>query len=188
MLLCGTKGGLRYSESLQTWKPLADRGYWLGWEGDPPGPQSLLRPKIIVGSTVMLEDGQAWICPMARLYDGTPNLPLRIGLDDEGGDAAEIVERYRALWELGEDVWRRMRAEVDTGVVAEKWTVAQTLDAAVVCLATNYRINAHAAKAVGLLTTENVAEILRVLVDFGTFRAMLAEFVRTAEGKKKVPA
>jgi len=183
--LVGPPRGLRYDAEAQTWYPGPEKSYWIGWPTDsPPSPKELLRPKFVSGQVLRLGDGNDWICPTARLYDGTPKLPVRFGLDVDGNDAGEIVAEYADLWALAQQVWVGALAEMqDPDSDEPVLSPDRVIEIAHAALAANYRVNGTVVKALGLLTTENIHEITRTLVDFETFRAILQDSI---EKKKDV--
>ena len=194
VLLSAKAAGMRYLPNQQSWFPhkiFGDAGqeqidYWLGLaKDDPPTPAELVRERIVTGKVLKLADGAEWICPTAVLYDGMPKLPVRLGLDADGDDTGEVVAEYDALWQLACEVRETAIAELRDQETAAM-TGDRAMEAAAECLAANYRLNLHAVKAMGLLSTENLHEILRTLVDFDGFRAMLSEFAD--DEKKNQPA
>ena len=182
--LIGTDRPLRYDADDQMWYPAPERAYWVGWPTDaPPGPGDLIRPKFVTGQVLRLGDGNDWICPTARLYDGMAALPVRFGLDADGNDAAEVVREYADLWSMAQEIWTGAIAELqapdsdESGMDPER-----VIEIAHAALAANYRLNPTIIKALGLLTTENIHEIVRILVDFGSFRAFLSDAVEKKKG------
>jgi hypothetical protein len=180
---------LGHYPELQRWAalPAHPARAWLGVVlADPPRPADLARAQQLPGHLVELADGQRWLCPVAR----KSILPQAIGPDDQlhyanavphvsGLDASGawtatgVVPRYAQLWPLAEawfDVW--LAAEVDEQATAT-FDFAGLHDAAVACLAANYRVSKAEIAVLGLLTEAHAVEVLHALIDWPTIEAFL---------------
>jgi len=189
-------GKMRYDADGQVWYPHKDDAnppavtHWVGWSKDAvPGPGDLGREEGVSGIDAVLADGNTWHCPTARLAMGGTNLPMRLGLDAEGGDTWTVTQQYECLWDMAAEVWEKVIA--DMGVAEEgdeakgDLSFERMSEIASACLAVNYHVGQFEVKALGLLTTGGIWKILAILVDFEAFLALAKEH---AEGEKKKQA
>jgi hypothetical protein len=158
----------------QTWRKFGS--HWVGfWRDQQPTPEELARQEMISGHPVRLADGDRWIAPVARSLRiresgdelslaWARELPQRLDLAEDGKTWVNsgILPRYQPLWDIAEK-W----AEVRWGGGGRDSDLAgqAAVDAAVLCLQTNYRIGRAEVALLGCLTDELVNRILDLLID-----------------------
>lgn len=166
----------------QTWRKFGN--HWVGfWRDRPPGPADLARTEMIPGHKVQLADGQRWLAPVARSLRiresgdelglaWARELPERLDLADDGKTWVNsgILPRYQPLWDIAEK-WAECRWG---GGHDDALAGPGAVDAAVLCLQTNYRVGRAEIALLGCLTDELVNRILNMLIDEPT----MEEFVK----------
>lgn len=173
----------------QEWRKVPGSDSWVGRELDKPiNPVSLARKQQFTGHLVTLADGQAWIVPVARsawerdgeLVGAGCALPRVTTVDDEGNwIVGDVRQEYATLWAVAERVWDQMTSQIAAlqGESDEDVTVridfAGLNDAALLALATNYRVGKAEVAMLELFDTDCVIQILRALVDMPTVDAFL---------------
>ena len=149
------------------------RGTWLIHDPDkPPGPDDLIRGEPIDGYPLTLGDGREWMIPLARVFPTGMALPSRLAIGPDGDWVKEPIPALRQASKDADRIWNAVRTAYDLLEDDESPTVideAETIGLAVGILALNYRIGAAEASALGLLTTANVVDVLRLFVDFPRF-------------------
>jgi hypothetical protein len=184
----------RIPESVRSVAPAGSVGdVWVGfYTAALPTPEELRRPDALTGHAVELGDGRGWVIPVARAHAETDGelvyqcaLPRCVGLDESGEWSREsVVPRYARLWSVAERWWAELGEQIAAlagkepdadGADGESGGLAfdfpGAIDAAIECLATNYRVGPAEVAALGLLTDQNVAEILNAVVDWPTWVA-----------------
>lgn len=184
----GDGKGLGYFPDRQDWLEGPGGRFWVGVEGKPP-PESLRRPKMLGGHPVVLEDGQAWTVPVARVFGLGSTIPERLSLGPNGEmvraglprfvEFSAAAARLEALY-FGEalEAAGEVREEPPPAGVSER----EAYDISGLALGLNYYLDAYVAGAIGLLTSENVLEVLGAIIDLPTMR-LVAQARRDAEGK-----
>jgi len=174
----------------QEWRQAPGARYWVGmWRSARPTAAELLRPgdEIVDGRPVDL-GGEAWLVPVARrwtLHEDAPRwypaLETSVSLDANGElVTGNVVPRLAELWEDAQSV-------AETIFNAENAGGAVQLDGkeqfarCVRVLATNYRLGLAECGLLELLTTRNMAEVLRVLVDLPGLQALTDALVKKNE-------
>ncbi len=164
----------------QRWKRIQETPGWVGLVGDErPGPTQLGRPRQVQGHWVRLADGNDWLVPVARRVTGDLNFPAALHRDEKGvWSAGEVLPAYRDLWDTACRIWDALFAEITKG---RDLTIDVTVeaDAAVEALAVNYRVGPTEVELLGLLTTTDVAEVLKALIDWPRVEQALAEQKKT---------
>lgn len=181
-LLCDSSLGLerlRYEPLQQTWVRCDQ--VWIGYYSMPT-PDALLRPKQLPGHQVAI-NGQQWLIPAAQKYatnDGqlqaTVALSRSYAFRDGQWFVGEVIDKYKALWAAAQKWFDVMIAPLATADETDEkptMTQAEALGIAVTAIGTNYRIGAHEATILGLLTDESLRDINDALVDFPTVSALL---------------
>ena len=176
--------GVAYQPSAQHWEPMAGTPLWVGWDtrGAPPSPDDLARATQLAGTPVCMADGNDWLCPIARAIVEEQNeprwlcaLPQRAALDACGQwQPGGAIARYAALWDTALAWWNARhgaRAEGNT----LRFDFPGLIDAAVACLAANYRLSRCEVSALGLLDDQVARRVLDVLVDWDVYTAILAK-------------
>jgi len=152
---------------------------WVGrfQKDPPPKPVDLARKEQLDGHLVRLADGNDWLCPIARGWteeDGEQRwyhaLPQRLELDDDGKwSQGAVVAKFAPLWALAtrwEEALVGAVGEDDETPVAFEFQ--DGIEAAIECLAVNYRIGPAECALLGLLTAECCRGVLHALIDWPT--------------------
>lgn len=178
---CDAMPRFRVDLAAQTWMQCG--AWWLGYETAAPPTASLLRrAQQIAGHAVTLGDGGAWVVPLAvvvqfvedRITRGT-HLPQSLRLGAEGQWVSQILPQYLGVSHAAEQMYQHLIGQGPAPSVAEAASIAAD------ALSVNYRVTAWECSALGLLTTENLADVLRALVDWPVIEAWLAEKKRTLD-------
>lgn len=165
LVVCANIGEakLGYFPTVQRWEPIKESKLWIGESTvhERPGPADLVRVKLIHGYAVELADGNAWNIPIVRRPDpaGSSELPRSLARTREGVFVHKLREEYRQLWE-------------DTALIADVLFSAEATyelewghDLAVRALAVNYQVDAHVARLLELIDSQNVNQILEAMID-----------------------
>jgi hypothetical protein len=187
---------VRYAASEQEWVEVPTG--WLGrYSGQAIGPDDLMRTKPLDGHLVELADGRKWLCPLAKLHviEGDQvrwhhAFPrgVRRGRDKKW-QSGEVVPRYRRLWQLALAWW-----DVRLASAPENAEIGQTIqfdfdglhDAAVECLAANYRLGPDEVCLLGLFDSDSARKILDALIDLPNLVALNAELQKKTESPLRV--
>jgi len=172
----------RYSPNAQEWHRAMGGAFWVGWDKqDKPKPANLQRERLLDGHPIILADGNSWQIPVARLAGMTTGyvLPKVMGLDEDGNPAETVESRYQMLAEAADIVYSAQHG--DGGTVLPYEEVERI---AVGALSANYRIGRWGIRALGILTTENMKDILLWLIDWPTLKRFQAELAAQAAQKK----
>jgi hypothetical protein len=174
----GGLGGLVYSNDdgktgyypdSQSWSQAEE--IWIGVDRDPIKPESLLRKEIIGGHSVRLEDGNDWIIPVARAFPSGTRLPEALILGPDGQLISEVLPRFAQFSTDANRVYDALAGDGEMSVV-DAWEIA------VKALGFNYYIGRREVSLLKLLTTANIIEILKAIIDYPTVMEAL---------KKKAP-
>lgn len=158
------------------------RGFWIGhWKGAAYLPQDFARERQYAGHLVTLADGNQWLVPVVRLFDGDSPLPQRLAMGADGAIAGTILPRFSQLFDDANHVWDSVLLQVPghTGRTLPRdigWRVA--VDA----LSLNYRIGNQEASLLGLFTDGTLLDVLEAIVDLPNLATMVEE------SKKNGPA
>lgn len=183
----GPRARLAAEAGRMRWIPARGGGgavaYWIGYDrGEPPTPADLQRERILPGRALRLGDGNEWIVPMARQYDTeveqfVPAVPMRLTVDDDGRDAAQVVAGYAELWDGAMAAWNECVRAVAEAAGEERAELAELepmplAEAERICAAairTNYRAGRLEARALGLFDTATITAMLRTISDLDGF-------------------
>lgn len=184
-----------YWPDRQVWRQVPQAAAWVGmFAEEPPGPAELARREQIRGHTVTLADGRRWMIPLARgLAEEEERLvyyellPTRSTIDAEGRWVeGGLVPQFETLWGVAMGWWNA-KTGADVEDTAEGARV--TLDfqgiheAAMVAIATNYRVSAVEAAMLGLLTVPAARDVLDAVVDWPTFQRWMAQREKKTAGR-----
>jgi hypothetical protein len=169
--------GVGYFADRQTWVEVSAGRLWIGYANDGrPGPEDLKRPNPIQGHHVRLSDRKAWLVPAVRAARGSSAIPQGIALGPDGELVVEDLPQYAELAagadRLWDWVWGRLNGLPYTELIRTVGTA----------LSLNYRVGPLECSALRLLTTANVAEAGRAVVDWPTVVELLGQ--AEAESKK----
>lgn len=217
MVLAAGDTKVGYYAEQQTWRKIPGNpaGALVGYYTDnPPKPEDLERGKLLPGHLVELADGNRWLCPIARGLSEEEDqlrwytaLPEGTDVDDDGNwTQTGVLAQYAKLWDIALAWWDTLWEEMgksDPGVETEadspeapedsriKFHFSGLNDAALMALATNYRVSKAEVALLGLFTGGCTPHILGALVDWPTYQAhakknrtrLLAGFP-TGDGRK----
>ncbi len=157
--------------------PIPSVGYW---REARPGPDDLVRPRIVPGHLVELSGGGRWICPIGRMFDGRPGLPCAYLLE-AGRLTEEVSEEYASLW--ADTIKLHVHPQQPDIVLIE---IAHR------ALAVNYRLGTDELNLLRLLDNRNTVEVLGALLDHPTIQAVTQEVsnpkAKAAEASRGIPA
>ena len=167
-----------YFPDRQTWRKIPGGDVYLGfYTAEPPGPSDLARPDATPGHTVTLGDGAGWTIPLARGIDDEngamvyyQTLPRTTALDEAGRwVAGGYPPKFARLWDLA-CAWWDTKVSADLAETAEgaraSFDFNGAHDAALLALATNYRVDRAEVAALGLFNPPTVRDILDALIDW----------------------
>ncbi len=177
-----------YFPDAQTWRKADDAEYWLGWyNAAPPQPADLERSQQLAGHSIRLGDGNDWLVPVARSFPYGISLPQSLSLGAGGNIAAAIIPRYAAFGEKAAQLWDVFIAECEAAdsdaETQQTMPAVERMQLAIEALAFNYRIGRHECNALGLLTTDNLSEVLGAVIDQPT----IIEHMRADAKKNDCP-
>ena len=180
---------LRYAGDTQVWRECAGGKFSLGYDREhPPTPRDLARPDLIDGHSVILEDGNKWLIPVARVFQtgGPPVFRLQLGPDDQW-IVGEAIGRLRNIHKDAESIWSTSCAQLQgAGESDEDATTDISLsveaDIAERALAVNYLLSRREIDALGLFSSSNVTDVALALVDFPTIKRIMETQKKTDEG------
>jgi hypothetical protein len=153
--------------------------FYLGVPTPAPGPCDLARGEMLEGNPVALADGNEWVIPIGRFYDGGTPLGRRITLDADGNDTLTVLASRKVLWDAACETWEKfvtqhIPAEPDISDRPDSgMTLLRGKQIASACLAANYRLGEFEVSALGLLSTDNIRPALSVLIDLASFEELL---------------
>ena len=183
-------GTFGYFPDRQVWESCERGRFWLGFDSaDPPGPGDLVKPRIIGGYRVKLDDDREWVMPLVRRADLSTELPQAMVLDPESGEVKyRPLPDYAAITVDAERVWQQLRHE-DAEYVREQETLpnevftpqpgplddlADWFRIATRALALNYRVGPWEVSALKLISTSTVREAVGAIIDLPAINAMIA--------------
>lgn len=197
-------GQLGYHADRQVWIQIPGSDIHVGhYRGQLPTPDDLLRKKPLGGRQLELDDGQAWLCPLARSYSEKMEgddlaiywhvqLPQRLELAADGRwTNGSVTKRYAALWEMTEG-WQRTQEGQATDADRQRFDYQGKIDAATLCLQANYRLGRMEAHLLGLFNDDLIDEILDTAIDVQKYlsliqKKMAREAVQTGLGSPSTP-
>ncbi len=154
-------GKTGYFPDCQEWRKVDD--WWIGTSKERLDPDTLQRDEVIDGHPVTLEDGNAWLVPVARVFPIGTCLPESLMLGPNGQVVKEILPCFAAFAKKAETVFEFFQGEKEL-LEDEAWEIA------VEALAINYHVGRQEVSALRLLTTINVAKVLGAIVDMPTIK------------------
>lgn len=184
-LLCGVgeARGLEYSADSHEWHEMtpARPGVFIGVpkaKADRPGPDELLVAEQMLseGRRVTLEDGHEWHIPVCRFMFGNTELP-RVLVHEDGKVTWKTKAEYRKLFDMSEQIVRRLLLEADSNYSAEE--IAEWVGLA---LGVNYRVGADEVCHLGLISSDKLQDISNVIIDAEKLAELLKSFQKVVEG------
>ena len=165
--------------------------WWLGWwDGQKPGEEDLRRPNPVDGYTVTLADGDEWLIPPVRRWDGSPGtIPCTLTLGPDGEEQSRVRPEYRDLFEETEEFadayYETLKAWEDGEREQEVQIPRMGLHIIVRVLNINYRVCREEVNALGLISSANRMNVSVSIIDVPAYIQMMADVDEKPEAKKK---
>jgi hypothetical protein len=159
----------------QTWRRVPKTDAWVGmYPDDRPGPDDLAAKQQVPGHYITLGDGNDWLIPVARAVApqdgrlvGYCALPHTIDCDDDGNWTAEtVVVKYAPLWNIAERFLDSVLNSQEDG--EDIFNFQGMTDAALIALATNYRLGRAEVGLLGIFDVYNTLQLLGAVIDSPT--------------------
>lgn len=152
-----------YYPKKQQWRQGQNKNYWLGFDG-PVDPKDLQKKELIDGHYITLNDGNQWLIPVARSFPTGTRLPQVLLLGPNGELISESLPAYASFSQEMERVWDVFTDPDNNEALSmeEAWKIA------VNALSINYHIQGEEVSFLKILTTNNVTDILKAVVDIPT--------------------
>lgn len=155
------------------WSPAKPKGellagrFWLGLcNGQRVTPDALERSGNLGGASVLLEDGNRWLVPVAKA------LPKKYEIDKEtGAPVLAVYTRYQTYYDLSYRNYLAMARQETTATVS----VTGAWDFAEMALGFNYRINADVIDWLGLLGDLSMIRLMIGSYDADVMEAIEAQ-------------
>lgn len=182
---------MRFDKSW-TWSKRFGSDVWMGFDPkNPPGAKELARDQQLPGHSVTLLDGQKYIVPLLRSFDGDQlEGPIRYNClldqtltqDPETGKmiTGDVVPKYRELWDDAIAIADNLLAQLmDSDAVVTASLPEDIVDNFVAnLLAVNYHVGNPELSALSLLTIDLSRQVLHAAIDWETLRANLGKRIR----------
>jgi len=173
-----------YYPDRQRWIKCADGAYWLGyWLGSLPAPDALQRKCSLDTMPRELGDGNTWMIPIARYWQGDVALPETFGITDDGTPAQTVDARYGAFYEAA----TKHYDEVARAIEADKAPAPNpdhVFDLLCLALGHTYRVGKIEILALGLLNTGNLADVSNAVIGLAAWNEII-EAIAKAEKKRE---
>ena len=182
-----------YYPERQTWRKVGGSAVYVGHYRDQrPTAADLARAELVDGVPLKLADGDLWLIPLARGWNGSEQntgwyhgLPRRNDVDDAGQWVpGDVLPRYKRLWEVATSWWDAKQAAIAAAALREEGSSQrgeETIgaefdfndfgglnDAAAYVLSVNYRVSKTEIGLLGLFDTETAERILDATCDWNT--------------------
>ena len=174
---------LHYKPDEQTWDKSRNGKYWIGfYNKDKPTELILRRPRQLAGHDVELQDGSKWLIPIARIITGVSTLPQSLFIDSQDEITTRPLQQYTAFTDRVDELWDDFRAEIDPKSGKEpNLSTADRMHLAAEALSWNYHVSLNEINMLGLITTQNLIEIMSAIIDVTT---LIEEAKHSAKQKK----
>lgn len=169
MLHCGTPADCHYKPAVQTWR-IANSGlFYIGFYNEsPPTAAELAHKTQIEGNSIELGDSDLWLIPLARIFPVGTKLPQSLVLGSKGEVVKEILPQFAKFSAKCEKFWRDFQIGVGLISGQPEMLESEAIELAAEAIGLNYKINIDGINALKLFTTQNIAEILALIVDAPT--------------------
>lgn len=160
-------------------KPHAECQAWLGWMKDKPLPKpaDLARVNQLPGEVLPLADGEKWLVPIARDFEGHCKLPRAYDLDEETGEwvSRKVRREYAKLWGHATGFYESQTmayvAALEAGQDSFAFEIPDGEALVSDSLATNYRVSQRELATLGVLVSGIIQQVAEVLIDAHTDHA-----------------
>lgn len=161
-----------YYKARQTWEKAPGFDYWVGYFNDAkPGPVDLARGECR-GHAIRCRDGEQWLVQPTRLIKGVMDIPMGLALDRDGELVGEALPEYSQIVSDAETIWNwHVSAFSDS---PQELGRVEMMQAIARVLGRNYRVGLAEVNLLRLVTTENIGEMCRAIIDWPTYLAMMA--------------
>lgn len=176
----------------QHWESFGPDGVAIGWD-ELPTPEELAKPKQLLGHSVTMADGSAWLVPIARQFVGDEmgprwevQLPRVLKLNEANQWVFDgINQRYQALWDTACRWWTECTAAAKQGEDEQQTGLpfAEAVNMACLALGHNYYLGAREASALGILDETTVRDVLNALCDMPAANAWLKKKAQATLGE-----
>jgi hypothetical protein len=186
MLLCLGNNAERlfFKPDEQVWAKCGN--YYVGhYKNELPVESALRRKRQLAGHYVELADGERWLIPIARIISGGSALPQSLILGDNGEILTGEMPQYAGFSAKAQKLWQDFRIENKWDEGTPQLTAKDRMELAIDALAWNYRIGRIEVNMLHLLTTQNLAELMAVIIDVPTLMEMAQRL--ESDKKKDVP-
>jgi hypothetical protein len=165
-----------YYSDRQEWRKIND-SLWIGWEqSTPPTAESLQRERMLAGHHVKINNN-VYIVPATKRFNfdsGSPlwydTLPKKMTYLESRWQYAEVIDRYRRLWDIGATWWDQVYNAAGLSE-HELLTFPQAAELAIEALSFNYRIWHDELSMLGVIDENVVTEVLHAVIDVPTYDA-----------------
>jgi len=172
VLLCSGDGGdCVYTPAAQTWAKSIDADFWVGfWTADRPGEKTLRKTSQLAGHPVPLGDGADWNIPVVRLLDGGSAMPSALVLGENGELYSSELPEYAKLSATVDKLFGDLTIEMGWTEGTPQLTAADRMRLAADALGWNYHLGIDEINALGLLTTQNLSEVMAAILDIPSLK------------------
>lgn len=155
-------GGVGYFADKQTWFEFDNGRLWIGYyTNNKPKALDFAKVEQLPGHYVELGDGSAWLCPIARRFQEGSVLPATIMINSSGEYKLVTVDKYLPLQKDAD----RVNGIFHETEKFEDMNMQELYEIATRCLQMNYNISRLEVTVLRLITTVNVFEIVKSLLD-----------------------
>jgi hypothetical protein len=164
----------RYMPAAQTWRRAPNGLFWLGIETEHlPGPDDLARNIQYAGRYLKLNDGNEWLVPIARIFEGGTCLPTRYILG-ERGEAVEVMPEFVEISRRASDAFDA----IYNAKAGEHVLIPDGKQLARAALGVNYRLGDAEILMLGLLGDHNNWIVIEALCDFPSLHRMREDIAK----------
>lgn len=178
-----------YYKDSQTW--VEWNKFWIGYENaNKPTPQDLAKSEIIKGWDVELADRNKWHVPVARLANGSTNLPHTYVLGPDQVLRSKIAPDFLELGIKAADMWEAFVTEEENRDDNQKALLGNKniYEFATEALAVNYRIGLPEVGALQLFQGKDFVTVTEAVIDTPTWEKTLKDLneARKKKGRAEI--
>lgn len=171
---------LRFNPDEQTWTISRNEKFWVGFYNDDRPTEIILRRRMqLAGHEVELQDASKWLIPVARILTGASALPQSLFIDGQDEIIKMPLQKYAEFTHKVDKLWDDFRNETDPKSKEEpKLSTADRMHLAAEALAFNYHVGLDETNMLGLITTQNLIEIMEAIIDVPTLIRIAKNFAK----------